>query len=130
MEKGEVQMRWYLYALKNYAKFSGRATRKEYWIFTLVNKVTFWSLIYLASYSSSAFYLRANITLLFIAIFIVPTLAVGARRLHDSGKTGWWQLLNLVPFGGAVLLVFCIIESDEGENKYGPNPHSNLKQAI
>ncbi|TKI81578.1 DUF805 domain-containing protein [Bacillus wiedmannii] len=69
-------------------------------------------------------------TLLFIAIFIVPTLAVGARRLHDSGKTGWWQLLNLVPFGGAVLLVFCIIESDEGENKYGPNPHSNLKQAI
>ncbi|MGH1325417.1 DUF805 domain-containing protein [Bacillus pretiosus] len=123
-------MRWYLYALKNYAKFSGRATRKEYWIFTLVNKVTFWSLIYLASYSSSAFYLRANITLLFIAIFIVPTLAVGARRLHDSGKTGWWQLLNLVPFGGAVLLVFCIIESDEGENKYGPNPHLNLKQAI
>ncbi|KAA0779312.1 MULTISPECIES: DUF805 domain-containing protein [Bacillus] len=123
-------MRWYLYALKNYAKFSGRATRKEYWIFTLVNKATFWSLIYFASYSPSVFYLRANITLLYIAIFIVPTLAVEARRLHDSGKTGWWQLLNLVPFGGAVLLVFCIIESDEGENKYGPNPHSNLKQAI
>ncbi|MBZ4220975.1 DUF805 domain-containing protein [Bacillus wiedmannii] len=123
-------MRWYLYTLKNYAEFSGRATRKEYWIFTLVNKVTFWSLIYLASYSSSAFYLRANITLIYIAIFIVPTLAVEARRLHDSGKTGWWQLLNLVPFGGAVLLVFCIIESDESDNKYGPNPHSNLKQAI
>ncbi|PEP90957.1 DUF805 domain-containing protein [Bacillus wiedmannii] len=123
-------MRWYLYALKNYAKFSGRATRKEYWIFTLVNKATFWSLIYFASYSPSVFYLRANITLLYIAIFIVPTLAVEARRLHDSGKTGWWQLLNLVPFGGAVLLVFCIIESDEGENKYGLNPHSNLKQAI
>ena len=68
MEKGAVQMRWYLYTLKNYAKFSGRATRKEYWIFTLVNKVTFWSLIYLASYSSSAFYLRANITLIYIAI--------------------------------------------------------------
>ncbi|PFC90295.1 DUF805 domain-containing protein [Bacillus anthracis] len=119
-------MRWYLYTLKNYAKFSGRATRK----FTLFNKITFWSLIYLASYSSSAFYLRANITLLYMAIFIVPTLAVEARRLHDSGKTGWWQLLNLVPFGGAVLLVFCIIESDEGENKYGPNPHSDLKQAI
>jgi len=123
-------MQWYLKALKNYGNFSGRATRKEYWIFTLFNKVTFWSFIYLASYSSSAFYLRANITLLYITIFIVPTLAVEARRLHDSGKTGWWQLLNLVPFGGAVLLVFCIIESDEGENKYGPNPHSNLKQAI
>ncbi|AEW56510.1 Integral membrane protein [Bacillus cereus F837/76] len=68
--------------------------------------------------------------MIYIAIFIVPTLAVEARRLHDSGKTGWWQLLNLVPFGGAVLLVFCIIESDEGDNKYGPNPHSNLKQAI
>ena len=53
-----------------------------------------------------------------------------ARRLHDSGKTGWWQLLNLVPFGGAVLLVFCIIESDEGDNKYGPNPHSNLKKQF
>lgn len=108
----------------------GELREKEYWIFTLVNKVTFWSLIYLASYSSSAFYLRANITLIYIAIFIVPTLAVEARRLHDSGKTGWWQLLNLVPFGGAVLLVFCIIESDEGDNKYGPNPHSNLKKAI
>ncbi len=108
----------------------GEQREKSTGFFTLVNKVTFWSLIYFASYSPAVFYLRANITLLYIAIFIVPTLAVEARRLHDSGKTGWWQLLNLVPFGGAVLLVFCIIESDEGENKYGPNPHSNLKQAI
>lgn len=96
MEKGAVQMRWYLYTLKNYAKFSGRATRKEYWIFTLVNKVTFWSLIYLASYSSSAFYLRANITLIYIAIFIVPTLAVEARRLHDSGKN---RMVAVIKFG-------------------------------
>ncbi|OTY21538.1 aminopeptidase [Bacillus thuringiensis serovar navarrensis] len=63
-------------------------------------------------------------------VMVIPNFSVGARRLHNIGKTGWWQLLNFLPFGSIVLLVFFIIESEEKENKYGPNPHSEFKQAI
>ncbi|TKH19250.1 DUF805 domain-containing protein [Bacillus wiedmannii] len=120
-------MQWYLKALKNYGNFSGRATRKEYWTFSLSNIVIFWLLLFLSSFSEV---LVAIIALLFMLVMIIPSFSVGARRLHDIGKTGWWQLLNFVPFGSVVLLVFFIIESEENENQYGPNPYSDLKEAI
>ena len=54
---------------------------------------------------------------------VIPTLAVGARRLHDIGRTGWWQLIGLVPFIGVlVLIIFFVLDSNPGDNKYGPNP--------
>ncbi len=68
-----------------------------------------------------------------VAIYVsndYTKFSVGARRLHDIGKTGWWQLLNFVPFGSVVLLVFFIIESEENDNQYGPNPHSDLKKRF
>lgn len=120
-------MQWYLKALKNYGNFSGRATRKEYWIFILSNIIIFWLLVFLSSFSEV---LVAIIALLFILVMIIPSYSVGARRLHDIGKTGWWQLLGFIPFGSVVLFVFCIIESEENDNQYGPNPHSELKKAI
>ena len=120
-------MQWYLKALKNYGNFSGRATLKEYWTFSLSNIVIFWLLLFLSSFSEV---LVAIIALLFMLVMIIPSFSVGARRLHEIGKTGWWQLLNFVPFGSIVLLVFFIIESEENDNQYGPNPHSDLKEAI
>ena len=61
--------------------------------------------------------------LVWIVVTIVPALAVLARRLHDTNKTAWWLLLGLVPVaGGIVLLVFALIDSDPGDNRYGPSP--------
>ena len=53
---------------------------------------------------------------------LVPTLAVSVRRLHDTGRSGWWMLLSLVPFGGIVLLVFDCLDSEPGPNRFGPSP--------
>ena len=61
--------------------------------------------------------------LVWILVTIVPALAVLVRRLHDTGKSGWWVLIGFVPFVGTiVLLVFSVLNSDEGENKYGVSP--------
>lgn len=54
---------------------------------------------------------------------LIPAIAVGVRRLHDTGRSGWWMLIALVPFiGSIVLIVFFVLDSDPGTNQYGPNP--------
>lgn len=112
-------MQWYLQVLKNYARFQGRARRKEYWMFFLINFIITILLEILAA-ASDAF---SILFLLYTIAVILPSLAVGARRLHDTGKTGWWQLLPLIPIiGGIVLIVFFCQDSQEDDNTYGPNP--------
>jgi len=81
-----------------YADFSGRATRPEYWWFCLA--------ISLGSAASSSLGLR--VYSLFTVVTLLPLLAVGARRLHDTNRSGWWQLLGLVPFGVVVLIILLI----------------------
>ena len=78
-----------------YADFTGRASRSEFWWFTLFVIIVAATLSYLSQPWSAAFS---------VAIFL-PQLAVGARRLHDIGKSGWWQLFALVPIAGIILLV-------------------------
>ena len=120
-------MYWYLRVIKNYAVFSGRARRKEYWMFTLFNII----FIILVSLLDSILFKTAFdgfgplYVIYFLAIFI-PGLAVGIRRLHDVGKSGWWIFIILIPLIGAVwLLVLLLLDSQPGENKYGPNPKEN-----
>ncbi|RSD28497.1 DUF805 domain-containing protein [Mesobacillus subterraneus] len=116
-------MYWYLKPFKQYADFTGRARRKEYWIFALFNTIILFALSFLGEFVELFGYLLVIYNL----AVIVPSLAVTARRLHDTGRSGWWQLISLIPIaGGIVLLVFLCFDSVNGENKYGPNP----KQAI
>jgi uncharacterized membrane protein YhaH (DUF805 family) len=62
---------------------------------------------------------------IYLVAVITPCLALGARRLHDTGRSGWWWLIDLVPFvGPVILLVFWVLDSEPGANKYGPNPKS------
>ena len=119
-------MDWYLYILKNkYAMFGGRARRKEYWYFVLFNLLA--SIILgvvdgiTGTYSEDAgLGLLGGIYAL--AVFI-PSIAVAMRRLHDTGRSGWWLLLALIPIlGFLVLLVFMLLDSEPGDNQYGPNP--------
>ena len=111
-------MNWYLAVLKKYATFSGRARRKEIWMFILINFIIMVIL--------SALDMALGIGLLsgiYALAVLVPSLAVGARRLHDIGKTGWWQLVGLIPFIGLiVLIIFFVMEGNPGDNQYGPNP--------
>lgn len=118
-------MNWYLDALKQYAVFTGRARRKEYWFFVLFNIIIFIVL----SLVDQALGLRGFVatlgllsSLYWLAV-IIPTIAVAVRRLHDIGRTGWWLLLAFIPvIGSVVLLVFALLDSQPGANQYGPNP--------
>lgn len=111
-------MSWYLAVLKKYATFSGRARRTEYWMFFLVNLIVSMVLGFVDTVAGTAF-----IGVVYSLAVLLPSLAVGVRRLHDIGRSGWWLLILLVPvIGVIVLLVFAVRDGDAGANAYGPNP--------
>jgi uncharacterized membrane protein YhaH (DUF805 family) len=115
---------WYLKAFKEYATFSGRARRKEYWYFVLFYIIGVMLMSFLDGILGS-FSTEAGIGLfggIFILVHILPSIAVSVRRLHDISRTGWWYLLIIIPLiGPLVLFVFSIMDSKEA-NRYGPNP--------
>lgn len=118
---------WATRPLKKYADFTGRAPRAEYWWFVLLYVVGYFVASILDSILSlgSMFYAYGPITLLFLLAILVPSLAVGARRLHDTDRSGWWLLIGLIPLIGAiVLLVFFVSEGTPGSNQYGENPYA------
>jgi uncharacterized membrane protein YhaH (DUF805 family) len=121
----EKLMNWYLDVLKKYAVFEGRARRKEYWFFLLFNVLITVGLVIIDAVTETlnpAFGLGLLSGLYSLAVFI-PGIAVSVRRLHDIGKSGWWLLIALVPFVGAiVLIVFMLQDSQPGQNEYGPSP--------
>ncbi|MGB3543800.1 DUF805 domain-containing protein [Rubrivirga sp.] len=124
-------MEWYLDVLQNhYADFNGRARRKEYWMFTLFNVVIIVGIAIvtavLGAVSETLGLLGVIAYVLYALVVLVPGLAVAVRRLHDTGKSGWFLLAGLVPvIGGLIVLYFMIIEGDHGPNEYGPNPKSS-----
>lgn len=117
-------MNWYIEVLKKYAVFSGRARRKEYWMFALFNVIIAVLLLVLGGIlgiNSDRYGTNVLYWLYFLAVFL-PSLAVTVRRLHDTGRTGWWVLIGFVPFiGGIIMLVFMLLDSVP-DNEYGPNP--------
>ena len=118
-------MHWYLDVLKKYAEFNDRARRQEYWFFTLFNVIVS-IVLALMDGAMGSLSASAGVGLLSgiyaLAVFI-PSLAVLVRRLHDTGRTGWWVLLCFIPLIGViVILVFLVLDSDPGANEYGPNP--------
>jgi uncharacterized membrane protein YhaH (DUF805 family) len=119
-------MNWYLDALKKYAEFSGRARRKEYWMFALFNAIILVAIVVftlvIASMDESLSMIGGLLIIVYSLATLLPGLAVAVRRLHDTGRSGWWFLIAFVPFGGIVLLVFTVQDSAPGENQYGKNP--------
>jgi uncharacterized membrane protein YhaH (DUF805 family) len=121
-------MSWYLEVLKKYAQFDGRARRKEYWMFALINLVITFVLITIDSLIGT-FSPQAGIGLLsglYALAVLIPSIAVSVRRLHDTGRSGWWLLIILIPIiGGIVYLIFMVLDSQPGVNQYGPNPKAD-----
>lgn len=111
-----MDTRWFLDPIQNhYADFEGRATRQQFWMYVL------WYFIgaVVLDAVTRVLHLEAISFLYFVGL-LVPSIAIGARRLHDTGKSGWWMLLALIPLiGNIILIVLYTIKSDVGANKYG-----------
>ena len=113
-------MQWYLSVLKNYVGFSGRARRKEYWMFTLINAIVgaIINVIQLILGLELPY-----LSMLYLLATFLPVLALAIRRLHDPDRAGAWALLFFDPFiGWRVLLVFFCTEGTSGSNRYGNDP--------
>ncbi|MCH4551409.1 DUF805 domain-containing protein [Aestuariibaculum lutulentum] len=127
-------MNWYLKVVKdNYANFDGRARRKEYWMFTLINSLILFGLIAISVAISVTSDALGFLSLYFIYILamIIPSLAVSVRRLHDIGKSGWYYLVAFIPFIGTFWLLFLLItEGEKGSNAYGPDPKNITAEEI
>ena len=124
---------WYLAVLRKYAVFTGRARRKEYWMFFLVNLVISVVLgifgiaaglgIFGGMVGRAIDGAVTGITWFYSLAILIPGIAVGVRRLHDTGRSGWWILIALVPVIGAIILIIFYVENgNPGHNKYGANP--------
>ncbi len=112
-------MNWYLKVFRQYADFSGRARRTEYWMFALFNIIIASVLmaIDLGLGTYGALYSIYGL------VVLIPGLAVAVRRLHDVGKSGWFLLVGLIPLIGAIwLLILMVTDSQIGPNKWGENP--------
>jgi uncharacterized membrane protein YhaH (DUF805 family) len=108
--------------VEKYADFAGRAPRAEYWWFYLLVVVGYIITTIIDSILGMGPY--GVLTILFALAMLLPSLAVGVRRLHDTNRSGWWLLIGLVPLIGAiVLLVFFVLPSEPAENSYGSSPY-------
>lgn len=120
-------MHWYIDVLKKYTVFSGRARRKEFWMFFLFSTIISVILAVVDEFMGWQFEMGGDIigflsTLYYLAV-VVPYLAVIVRRLHDTERTGWWILIAFIPFVGVlILLVFLILQGTRGDNRFGPDP--------
>lgn len=126
-------MEWYLKVLRQYADRAGRTRRKEYWMFTLVNliiSIVLATLVVLATRDgvlnfdgNSGVLILGLLAGLYTSTVLLPSWAVGVRRLHDTGRSGWWLLIGLIPLiGWIVIIVFLAIEGEGQSNAYGPDP--------
>jgi uncharacterized membrane protein YhaH (DUF805 family) len=106
--------------LKHFTTFNGRATRKEYWTFILLNTVVIYSLVLLPMFEIQMLStMCAWCFIIYGFIIIIPLITVSVRRLHDIGKSGWWYFVNFIPYVGfIVFLVFMLQRSDVGINRY------------
>lgn len=117
-------MRWYIEGWKRYLDFSGRAQRAAYWYFVLFNVIiSFVTNVLdamLGTYSATG---TGILSVLYGLAVLIPSISVGARRLHDTGRSGWWLLIGLVPLiGWIILLIWVVQDGEPAPNAYGPNP--------
>lgn len=122
---------------KNYANFQGRSRRAEYWwpflfIFLVGIVAQVLAGVFVAMGDAGAMIggLVMIVYFLFALAILIPSIAVGVRRLHDKNMTGWLMLIAIIPFGGLVLLIFFCLEGTQGPNKFGPDPKGAVAGAA
>ena len=112
-------MKWFLDVIQNkYAQFDGRARREEFWMFVLIYILIYFALLFIGYMLHATF-----IAGIFSLAVLIPNIAVAARRLHDINRSGWWQLVGLIPIiGWIIVIIWYATDSDAGSNQYGENP--------
>lgn len=126
-------MNWYLKVLKNYANFNGRARRTEYWMFFLFNIIFSVTAIFLDNIFDLARpkTIYGTIYLAYFLALLIPSISVIVRRLHDTGKNGYWVLMIFIPAIGVIwLFVMLVTEGNAGRNNYGPDPKRDQEMFI
>lgn len=134
-------MEAYVICWRKFADFSGRARRKEFWTFTLINLLVVLILEGLVMLSitnngsesglSAASYGFLGLLTVFAFATLVPSIAVDVRRLHDTGRSGWWWFIQFVPLIGSIwLFVLFLLDSEPGANEWGPNPKAPASVAT
>lgn len=104
-------------AFKKFAEFSGRARRQEYWMFFL-----FYMIFYIALALVSNLIGSEVLVTIYSLVLLVPSISIAARRLHDTGRSGWWQLIVLIPLIGLIVLIVFLAQDSHDDNEYGMNP--------
>ena len=126
-------MDWYMKVIRNYAGFTGRARRKEYWMFVLFNMIFAIAAMILDKVLGLMIdpLPYGAIYIIYTLAIVLPSLAVAVRRLHDVGKSGWFLLIALIPLVGAIwLLVLFVTEGPHAPNEYGPDPKEDAAMAM
>ena len=111
-------MNWYIEVLKKYAVFSGRAHRTEFWMFCLFNFIV----SFVLGFIQGLIGIGSALSGLYTLAILIPSIAVSARRLHDTNRSGWWQLIGLIPIIGFIVLIVFYVQDSEADNKFGANP--------
>lgn len=124
-------MKYYIKAIRNYAVFKGRARRKEFWLFTLIDTL-FLLLTFLldhllgtnkTNHNGFIIYHKGYILSTYAVALLMPRLALIARRWHDLGKSGWWTLLIAIPIVGTIVTtIYFVLPGTKGYNDYGADP--------
>jgi uncharacterized membrane protein YhaH (DUF805 family) len=133
-------MEWMLMPLKRYADFSGRSRRQEYWMFALFQLLVIGGMALLIglvggfSNGEPGFLgggLMIVLVIAYLGLFLIPGLAVTVRRFHDQDKSGWFILLNFIPYiGGIIVFIFMCLEGTKGPNRFGEDPLGGGAQDI
>jgi uncharacterized membrane protein YhaH (DUF805 family) len=126
----EQHFEWMVLPLKRYAQFTGRSSRKEFWMFLLFTNAVSLALGLIWTLDTDVFGQSGPVgnlafALLVIGVLavIVPVIAVEVRRFHDQGKSGWFALINLIPYIGALIVLgFMLVPGTNGDNEYGEDP--------
>lgn len=120
-------------ALSKYAVFSGRASRREYWLYVIMQNCVMLAAIMVGVIVNADDPMQAaggTVYLLSMLFFLIPGLAVAVRRCHDTGRSGWWFLINFLPCVGCFIFLFMMCRESEPDNQYGPNPNGNNPEEI
>lgn len=114
-------MNWYIGCFKKYADFSGRARRTEYWMFVLFNMLVTFVTIFVDGMIGTG----GLLAIVYLLGVLIPGFAVFVRRLHDTGRSGWWWLIAIIPLiGWVTVFIFMVLDSEPTTNRYGENPKS------
>jgi len=108
-------MEHFIDAIKNYKDFSGRSTRKEYWMFILYYVIASFAVNVIDYFFGIEF-----LSFIFAIFILIPSISVATRRLHDTSRSGWWQLIALIPVLGVIVLIVFLVKDSHDENQYGP----------